>query len=217
MDQIRTLLDRPKLYNNIDGVGELGASILCLGYSLILLLIMRSPAESVWHRSSFLFFVGMLLLIHYGTKAVKTRITYPRTGFVEHRKQWRTAAIGAGVGALATFALTVVFRRRWDNSMLASLGWVVLATGYGYNAAKALRWKWFIAGAMAVASLVITFLPVNFVRAVGREFPARPDQAKFLGTILLSAMVYGALLMISGGISFWLYLRHTRPPAQEGQ
>jgi hypothetical protein len=30
-------------------------------------------------------------------------------------------------------------------------------------------------------------------------------------------MVYGTMLLISGGLSFWLYLRHTEAPAQEGQ
>jgi hypothetical protein len=33
----------------------------------------------------------------------------------------------------------------------------------------------------------------------------------------LYLMVYGAVLLISGGISLWLYLRHTPAPAQEGQ
>jgi hypothetical protein len=30
-------------------------------------------------------------------------------------------------------------------------------------------------------------------------------------------MLYGAVLLVSGGISFWLYLRHTEPPVQEAQ
>jgi hypothetical protein len=30
-------------------------------------------------------------------------------------------------------------------------------------------------------------------------------------------MLYGAVLLISGGISFWLYLRHTEAPAPEAQ
>jgi hypothetical protein len=29
--------------------------------------------------------------------------------------------------------------------------------------------------------------------------------------------LYGAVLSISGGISFWLYLRHTEAPAPEAQ
>ena len=178
---------------------------------------MRSPADSVWHRISFFVFVVLGLIIHYGTKAVKTRITYPRTGFVEYRRQWHTSAIAAALGALATAGLGVGFRRHWDISMLASLAGLVFAAAYSYRFARAVRWKWVIVGAMVVASFVIVFLPADVLCALGSESPAHPDRAKLLGTILLSLMVYGALLLISGGISLWLYLRHTQAPAQEGQ
>jgi hypothetical protein len=217
MDQVGNLLERPRLYYNIDGLGELGGSVMCLGCALLWWLLMRSPADSVWHRISFFAFVGLMLLIHYGTKAVKTAITYPRTGFVEYRKRWHTAAIAAAVGALATAGLAVAFRRHWDISMPASLAGLVFAAAYGYNFARAVRWKWAIAGAMAVASFVIAFLPADFLGALGSESPAHPDRARLLGTLLLSLMVYGALLLISGGISLWLYLCHTQPPVQEGQ
>jgi len=181
-------------------------------------LLMRSPADSIWHRISFFAFVGLALLIRYGTKAVKTRITYPRTGFVEYRRQWHTSAIAAALGALGTVGLAVGFRRHWDMSMLASLTGLVFAASYGYNFARAVRWKWVIVGAIAVATFVIAFLPADVLRALGSESPvAHPDRAKLLGTILLSLMAYATMLLISGGISFWLYLRHTQAPAQEGQ
>ncbi len=218
MDQVGNLLARPRLYYNIDGLGELGGSIMCLGYALFLWLLMRSPADSVWHRTSFFAFVGLMLLIHYGTKAVKTRITYPRTGFVEYRRRWHTSAIAAAVGALTTAGLAVAFRRHWDISMLASLTGLVFAAAYGYNFARAVRWKWVIVGAMAVASFVIAFLPADVLGALGSDSSvSHPDRAKLDGTILLSLMVYGTMLLISGSISLWLYLRHTQAPAQEGQ
>jgi hypothetical protein len=211
-------LHRPRLYYNVDGLGELGASVMCLGFALLLWLLMRSPADSIWHRISFFAFVGLALLIRYGTKAVKTRITYPRTGFVEYRRQWHTSAIAAALGALGTVGLAVGFRRHWDMSMLASLTGLVFAASYGYNFARAVRWKWVIVGAIAVATFVIAFLPADVLRALGSESPvAHPDRAKLLGTILLSLMAYATMLLISGGISFWLYLRHTQAPAQEGQ
>jgi hypothetical protein len=218
MDQVGNLLHRPRLYYNVDGLGELGASVMCLGFALLLWLLMRSPADSIWHRISFFAFVGLALLIRYGTKAVKTRITYPRTGFVEYRRQWHTSAIAAALGALGTVGLAVGFRRHWDMSMLASLTGLVFAASYGYNFARAVRWKWVIVGAIAVATFVIAFLPADVLRALGSESPvAHPDRAKLLGTILLSLMAYATMLLISGGISFWLYLRHTQAPAQEGQ
>ena len=217
MDRIGSLLDRPRLYYNIDGLGELGGSVMCLGFALVWWLLMRSPADSAWHRISFFVFVVLGLIIHYGTKAVKTRITYPRTGFVEYRRQWHTSAIAAALGALATAGLGLGFRRHWDISMLASLAGLVFAAAYSYRFARAVRWKWVIVGAMAVASFVIAFLPADVVGALGSESPTHPDRAHLLGAILLSLMVYGALLLISGGISLWLYLRQTQAPAQEGQ
>jgi hypothetical protein len=172
----------------------------------------------VWHQISFFVFAGLILLIHYGTKAVKTRITYPRTGFVEYRRRWHTSAIAAAVGALGTAGLGIGFRRHWDISAFASLGGLVFAAAYGYQVARAVRWKWVVAGAMAAASLVIAFLPADVLGALGSELPvAHPDRAKLLGTILLSLMVYGTMLLISGGVSLWLYLRHTLAPAQEGR
>ncbi len=217
MDQVGNLLARPRLYYHIDGLGELGGSVMCLGYALLLWLLMRSPADSMWHRISLFVFVGLVLLIRYGTKAVKTRITYPRTGFVEYRRRWPIAAIAAALGAVTTAGLAVSFRRHWDISVLASLTGLVLAASYGYHFARAVRWKWVIVGAMAVVPFVIAFLPADVLGALGSESPAHPDRAKLLGTILLSLMVYGTMLLISGGISLWLYLRHTQAPAQEGQ
>lgn len=185
MDQFGNLLDRPRRYYNIDGLGELGGSVMCLGFALLLWLLMVSPADSIWHQIALFAFVGLALLIRYGTKAVKTRITYPRTGFVEYRRQWHTLAIAAALGALATVGLAVGFRRHWDMPMLPSLTGLVFAAAYAYHFARAVRWKWVIVGAIAVAPLVIAFLPADLLRALGSESPvAHPDRAKLLGTIL---------------------------------
>jgi hypothetical protein len=217
MDQVGSMLERPKRYYNIDGLGELGGSVMCLGFALLLWLLMHSPANSVWHRISIFGFAGLIFLIPYGVKAVKTRITYPRTGFVEYRKPIHTQAIAAALGALTTVGLAIGFRRHWDMTALASLTGLAFAAACGYHFATAVRWKWVLVGAMAVATFVIAFLPADVLGALGSESPAHPDRAEFLGTILLSLMVYGALLLISGSISLWLYLGHTQPPAQEGQ
>lgn len=216
MDPIGTLLERPRQYGNIDGLSELGGSVMCLGLALIWWLLMRTPADAVWHRLSFFAFIALMLLIHYGVKAIKTRITYPRTGFVEYRKQWRTSVISAVVAVLAV-GLAVAFRRRSNTSVVALLLGFAFAASYGYHLAKAVRWKWVVAGAIAAAAFVIPVLPADFLRTLGSELPPHPGRAELLGTILLSLLVYGALLLISGGISLWLYLRNTQAPAQDGQ
>ena len=220
MDPVASLLDRPKFYRNIDGVTELGGGVLCLGCALFLWLQIHSPANSVWHRTSIFAFVGLMLVIHYGTKAIKTHITYPRTGFVEYRRSSRrlTGIIAAALGALVPVGLIIASRRHWDITTPASLIGLVFAAAYAYQIARPVRWKWVVVWAMALGSLVIAFLPAEVLASLANDSSAaHPVRAKLAGTTLLSLMVYGTMLLISGGLSFWLYLRHTQAPAQEAQ
>jgi len=99
MHQIPSLLERPKLYYNVDGVGELGIGFMCLGWSLLGWLQLHTPRTSVWHPMyTFPIYVAVMLsIIHYGSKAIKNRITYRRTGFVDYGLatsigfQWQSA------------------------------------------------------------------------------------------------------------------------------
>jgi hypothetical protein len=46
----------------------------------------------------FCIYAGLMSsIIHYGGKAIKQRITDPRTGFVEYRKRWRPRVIAMAV------------------------------------------------------------------------------------------------------------------------
>src|ERR1039457_356780 len=220
MDPVGSLLERPKRYYNIDGVAELGGSVMCLGYALLLWLEIHSSASSVWHRISFLAFVGLMLAGHYGTKAIKTHITYPRTGFVEYRRSYRqlTTIIAVALGALVPVGLVIASRRHWDISTPASLFGLFFAAAYAYQIARPVRWKWVVVWAMTLSSLVIAFLPASSFDALADDsWVTHPVRTKLVGTILLSLMIYGTMLLVSGGISLWLYLRHTQAPAQEGQ
>src|ERR1022692_2144358 len=91
MDQVGSILDRPKLYYNIDGVGELGGGFTMLGFALLMWLQAHSPSGAIWHQMyAFVVYMAVMFsIIHYGTKAIKNHITYPRTGFVEYRKRDR--------------------------------------------------------------------------------------------------------------------------------
>jgi hypothetical protein len=165
-------------------------------------------------------FLGLALVIHYGTKAIKTHITYPRTGFVEYRKgeRIRTQIIAGVLGALTSLGIVSSLRRHWDITTAASLAGLVFAVSYAYRIARAARWKWVVACAIALGSLVIAFLPADVLAALANDsLVTHPARARLVGVIILSLMTYGTMLLISGGISFWLYLRHTQAPAQEAQ
>jgi hypothetical protein len=167
-------------------------------------------------------YVGlMVLVINYGSKAIKRHITYPRTGFVEYRKRdtvWRPALIALGVSALLSMGMLVAIRSRWDMTTPASLLGLVLAASYAYGIARTARWKWAVVWAMAFGALAIAVLPADLAGALAQgSWVTRLFPAKLVGAFLLSMLLYGTMLSISGGISFWLYLRHTQPPAREGR
>jgi hypothetical protein len=221
MDQIEKLVQRPLLYNNIDGVGELGLGFLFLGYALLQWLSIHLPEASMWHRyGSFLGFVLLIMAIHYGSKAIKTSITYPRTGFVEYRKSrkrgvsWRGMILGAIVGSLFGVGLALVHRSHWGMTTLAALFGLVLAAGYAWRIARTVPWKWAVAAVMAICSVAIAMLPAGLV---GSQSWSTMFPDNYEGAWLLTFMLYGAILLISGGISFVLYLLHTQPAVETAE
>ena len=221
MDPIGSLLERPKFYYNIDGVGELGTGFMCLSYAALIWLQVHTPSESVWHQMyAFLIFVALLwAVLHYGSKAIKKHITYPRTGFVEYRVKktvWIPMIVASVVSALIVAGLRFAPRSHWDMGTVASLICLFFAGCYACGVARAVRWKWAVVCAMVFGSLVMALLPSDLAGSV----PDHPQQIADVfptvqGAFLVSMALIGALMLISGGISFWLYLRHTQPPAQE--
>jgi hypothetical protein len=222
MDHVGNLVERPRLYYNIDGVGELGCGFMYLCVALLMWLQTHSSATAIWNRTYLFvaYWSAMCLAIHYGSKAIKSRITYPRTGFVEYRTndRWRPAIVAGAIAAILPLAGFLAVRRHWDIATPGSLIGLGLAASYAYGFARAVRWKLVVAGAMAAGSLVIAVLPADFLGAVVNDSSiTHPLRTRLTGAFLVSFMLFGALLLMSGGISFYLYLRRTGAPAQEGQ
>jgi len=220
MSGVGSLLNRPKEYYNIDGVGELGMGFMCLCYSLLAWLQMHSPPSAVWHQMyAFAIYVAvMCAVIHYGSKAIKEHITYPRTGFVEYRKSSRvwTAVAAGGFTLITGLGLGFAARRHWQVSIPGSTVGILIALLY-IRIARTARWKWAAFWVMVAGALIIAALPTELLEAFANHksmTSAIPPRA--VGAYWLTIIVYGVVLMISGGISLWLYLRQTQPPAQEG-
>ena len=226
MDQVERLMQRPKLYYHIDGVGELGLGFFCLGYALPASL----PSHSAtWHQwGSFVWFMVLVAAIHFGSKAIKEHVTYRRTGFIEYRKQkargWLAFTLG-GVTVLAIWGLALVVRSHsefsgsyWGMTTPIALVGLVFMAAYGYDIARSVRWKWVVAGLMAISSVAIAMLPAGMVGEVAGSTSAvaTPSERSY-GAWLLSLLAYGAILLISGGISFVLYLRHTQPASETAE
>lgn len=216
MDDVANYVNRPMLYNNIDGVGELGVAVLCLGWAALGWGQVRSSEHSFWNHT-YTFVVAFTLItgvIHFGSKAIKKYITYPRTGRVEYRTRdvvWRPMMISFAVSAVFSAAFALTFRSHWDLTGGVSLFGLLLAFSYARGFAKTARWKWLVVWAMAAASLAIALLPADVVGAIANgSWITRQVPAKLVGAVWLTMTVYGAMLLISGGVSFWLYLQQTK-------
>jgi hypothetical protein len=226
MDQVEGLLKRPTAYGNIDGTGELGMGFMCLGYALLVWLQLHTPKDSLWNQMYVLFIwvVLMVAMIHFGTKAIKNHITYPRTGFVAYRAQSRiwTAIIAFVVSGFSVAGLALIERLHRDIVMPIFLVGLFFAAGYAFGIARSggvnalFRWKWAVVLAQVIGSLVIALLPedLNAALSGGSSLPTW-FSASSVGAFLLWLMLYGTVLLISGAISFWLYLRHTQAPSKE--
>jgi len=221
MDQVGKLLSRPKLYYNIDGVGELGAGFTLLVSALLIWLQTHSPVNAVWHRMYVVvvYVAVMLAVIRYGSKWIKERITYPRTGFVEYRRRdrWGNRAVAAAFASTTVLGIVMAARKNWDTTASAALIGLVLAAVYGYRIARTVPWKWAVVLAMTLGSLVIAFLASDAVGTLANNLVTTVLPAKTEAAFLLTLMLFGAILLVSGGISLCLYLRHTQAPLQETQ
>lgn len=224
MDQIEKLVQRPLLYNNVDGVVELSLGFMFLVTALLQWLPIQSPW---WHRyAAFVDFLLLITAIHYGVKAIKTHITYPRTGFVEYRKRksaWVSVLVfSCSIALLATWGTRFAARSHWDidgshlgmTTPVALIG-LVIVVFYILHIVRAVRWKWAVAAALVICSVAIAMLPAGVVGEVGGGTSAIATLSeRSFGAWLLTITLYGAIFLISGGISFWLYLRHTQPAAE---
>ena len=214
-DKLPDYMDRPKRYNNIDGTGEMAYGLMVLGYTLLNYLQAVLPKDSRWRNgfaSMALFFAFLLLMfsvLHWGPKAIKKRITWPRTGYVAYRiggKSWWTTMVAvtalvtifaAGVGCLMRFD------RRHDWMNLVWMGIVALCVvAYAlwiYRFSREHSWKWLVLLLMALGLLAIALIA----------------PADFVGLWRPMLLFVGLAWIGSGAATLYLYIRHTEPPAPE--
>jgi len=132
--QIDSLTTRQKAYYNIDGVGELGIGFMMLGYGLLAWLQSHSPETGIANSMHFFiaYMIAMLSAIHFGSNAIKSRITYHRTGYVEYLdrdKLWIPLALGFGISTLFSVGLYIALGRHWEINAFRRIGRITIRCG----------------------------------------------------------------------------------------
>jgi len=226
MQQIQTpiqaLLNRPRNYNNIDGTGEISAGLILLGFLFAFWMQIHTALHSFWNRSfgSILCMLALCLALHYGMKAFKQKITFPRTGFVRYRAKsiWYVLAT-AGTTAATVVLISRNLRHLLDAaSAIGFLYGFFLAVCYGYGIARSVPWKWRVASAIFLSGTVVALLPAAVLQTLVAGSSARNDLGfKLIVALFPYFLVWSTLLLLSGFISLVLYLRDTRASAPDAQ
>jgi hypothetical protein len=206
-NQIDTVIQRTQRYWYIDGLAEIAVGVLILILGLFYLLLYVIPNESL---AAPLVGIGQPLIILLfwwlggkSVRALKERITYPRTGYVAYprktRKFSRMALAGiTGLVVSAAFALVQMALHINQNMIpmlaAAAMALAIAVLGYRFGLVR------FYGLALYTLALgVITeFLPLVDLQ-----------QNAFLFSL------FGLGWIVSGSITFIRYLNSTTPASQE--
>lgn len=217
MEDIQVLLERPKLYDNIDGSSELMLGFMLIGFTLFQLVGAHAPQDSPWNKVYALYiFVALLVTgLIYGRKAIKNLITYRRTGFVNYRKPnvgWLGLICFAAACVAGGLAFLTVRRSEIDLTVLVTIGLGVFMTAaYTYGIARQTRWKWAVAGTLMISAYAVAMLPSQLASApIGQPWLPAAFNRRLLGSLFWCETCCGLILLVSGSVSLALYILNTR-------
>ena len=204
-DKLDDYARRPIRYQYIDGIWEIGIGFLWVMWALLEKSLNGAPSNSIWRsrRTLALCFALVAFVVSGGTRALKKRITYPRTGFVKYQglagKPWLLGMIAAACAIPAAIFFYFVLRHS-RYSVTAAVESAMLGLLYALVTRLEEAWRWVVLAAIVFGPVAISMLPL--------------DRASIQG---LPMAFIGLTLFVSGVIALTLYLRRTRPAEREAE
>jgi hypothetical protein len=200
--KITALTRRPWQYVNIDGTGELELGAMMLGFGVLTWLQLHSPDGSVWRRMEILFiWMGaVLVLAGFGARAIRRRITYPRTGYAVCRKRNARMVIAVSLSMVVAVTISAYFDVFDAMNRPGLLAGLLYAASYCYAVARDAPWKWAVAGLGLIGTVLIVPSPSGVA----------------LGISVVN-LLYGSLAVTSGAVTLVLYLRYNPKPTGEAE
>jgi hypothetical protein len=199
--------ERVKRYWYTDGIGELigGGMFILLGiyFALQEALGQNSTLGGILQASLILVMIGGMFVSRRLINALKTRLTYPRTGYVEYQvdeRNLKSRRILAAIVAVTISALTIVFVRMFDffDAIVVVTGFAVALIFVIVRAKSSGLTRFYVLEAVSLLLglvLSISGLPNGYSLGL------------FYGLM-------GVSLMLSGGYRLWRYLAENPLPEE---
>lgn len=198
---------RVKRYWYTDGIGELigGGMFVLLGlyFALQEFLGQDSMVGGILQGSFILLMIGGAFISRRMVNALKTRLTYPRTGYIEYQvneHNMRSRRIGVVILAFTISALTMVFVRLFQSfdPIVAVTGLAVGLILVVLRAKASGLARFYVLGAVS--------LVLGFALSISR-LPNGYSLGLFYGLM-------GVCFILSGGLTLQRYLRENPLPAE---
>jgi hypothetical protein len=198
---------RVKRYWYTDGIGELigGGMFVLLGmyFALQEVLGQNSMVGGILQASLVLLMIGGTFISRRLVNTLKTRLTYPRTGYVEYQvdeRGTRGRRILAVILAFVVSGLTIAFARLFQffDSIVAVTGVIVASILVVLRAKSSGLTRFYVLGATSLVlgfALSLSGLPNGFSLGL------------FYGLM-------GVCSLISGGLTLRRYLQENPMPAE---
>lgn len=193
--------NRARRYWYIDGLNEIlfGGLCILLGFYFQVqdTLQLSSWLRQMLEAGLVLFIIVIAFGLSKLVNLLKARITYPRTGYIGYRRPSAVRRLVTGLlaAAIASVLSAVLMIAPAGLDWMAGLTGLLLAAVWLF-----LAWRFQLS----------RFLALSLVSLGGGVFLALAQPDKVAG---LAAMYFleGATLLVSGGLTFWVYLRRTQP------
>jgi hypothetical protein len=198
---------RAQQYWHIDGIAELvmGSFFVLMGlyFGAQAILPEDSFAGSMLTPAMLLVIVGGVIVSRSLIRKLKERLTYPRTGYVAYhtpakKRRWLTAIVAFGMAMLvaALFASTP-----------ASMRWIPVISGLLIGA------YWLYYGHKIGLVRFYVLAAISAVIGAAIAFAGMQERTG----LPLYYTVMGLVLLVSGGLTLWSYLRQAPQPDGRGE
>jgi hypothetical protein len=207
-NDIDKVIQRTHRYWYEDGLNEIATGCMFVGCGLLLFMMYSVPPGSLLAP---VLAIGFVILVAFGglavsraVKAVKNRVTYPRTGYVSYRRpgsSGRPYVVWAGVGiglAVLGIILSKVHAPSWLGSMAMAQGLLMGAVLFYLGHRLGLTRFYVLAFLSALIGVVVALN--GFEDALG--------SAAYFGEM-------GLVVTASGLFTLRTYLRQSQPPVEE--
>ncbi len=201
-------IQRTRRYWYDDGLTEIGAGLIFLALGALFLTEALAPRGSLPRNFSAVGIValvaGGMWLVNWGVRLAKNRITFPRTGYVQYRRQPRTPQRRMAVGALA-FCVAILVSALLRTTSPTSLAWIPMLQGI-FIGAFILYVGYFVGLTRFYLLAILSLVAGSAISLSG------------FGDTLGNALYFGVLgvaLLLSGAIALAAYLHQTTPSEEQ--